>query len=391
MTNLFELPDELGELLERAEALANGELGAIAARRRPGEVDRDLLEALARHDLLPRAFPSSAGGSHEGDVSALELCVLREGLARGCARAETALALQGLGSYPILQSGDDEQIARWIPDVAAGRAVAAFALTEPSAGTDAAALSLRAEREGEGWRLNGAKKWISNAPQADLYTVFARTTEGAGSRGVSAFVVEGDAAGLTGERLDLVAPHPIGTLIFDGVHVGREALLGELDEGFKVAMRTLDLFRPSVGAFAVGMAQAALNAAVAHAGRREAFGRELRRFQAVSQRLADMATDVEAARLLVYSAAARYDEGSARSGLGRTAGSKPVTKRSAMAKLFATEAAQRVIDAAIQIHGAAALEKGHLLEELYRDVRATRIYEGTSEIQREIIARELYR
>ncbi|MGH2701321.1 MAG: acyl-CoA dehydrogenase family protein [Actinomycetota bacterium] len=391
MTNLFELPDELGELLERAEAFAKGELSEIAAQTQPGEVDRDLLEALARNDLLPRAFPSSAGGSHEGDVSALELCVLREGLARGCARAETALALQGLGSYPILQSGDDEQIARWIPDVAAGRAVAAFALTEPHAGTDAAALSLRAEPEGEGWRLSGAKKWISNAPQADLYTVFARTTEGAGSRGVSAFVVQGEAAGLSGERLDLVAPHPIGTLIFDGVHVGREALLGELDEGFKVAMRTLDLFRPSVGAFAVGMAQAALDAAVAHAGRREAFGQELRSFQAVSQQLADMATEVEAARLLVYSAAARYDEGSAQGGLGRTAGSKPVTKRSAMAKLFATEAAQRVIDAAIQIHGAAALEKGHLLEELYRDVRATRIYEGTSEIQREIIARELYR
>lgn len=380
MTNLFELPDELGELLERAELLAKGELSEIAARGRPNEVDRELLQALADHDLLPRAFPSSAGGSHEGEVSALELCVLREGLARGCAPAETALALQGLGSYPILQSGNEDQIARWIPDVAAGRAIAAFALTEPDAGSDAAALSLRAEPEGEGWRLSGEKKWISNAPQADLYSVFARTTEGTGARGVSAFVVQGDAEGLSGERLDLVAPHPIGTLVFDGVHVGKEALLGELDEGFKVAMGTLDLFRPSVGAFAVGMAQAALDAAVAHAGRREAFGRELRRFQAVSQQLADMATEVEAARLLVYSAASRYDEGSGR-----------VTKHSAMAKLFATEAAQHVIDAAIQIHGAAALEKGHLLEALYRDVRATRIYEGTSEIQREIITRELYR
>jgi len=405
MTNLFELPDELGELLERAELLAKGELSEIAARGRPNEVDRELLQALADHDLLPRAFPSSAGGSHEGEVSALELCVLREGLARGCAPAETALALQGLGSYPILQSGNEDQIARWIPDVAAGRAIAAFALTEPDAGSDAAALSLRAEPEGEGWRLSGEKKWISNAPQADLYSVFARTTEGTGARGVSAFVVQGDAEGLSGERLDLVAPHPIGTLVFDGVHVGKEALLGELDEGFKVAMGTLDLFRPSVGAFAVGMAQAALDAAVAHAGRREAFGRELRRFQAVSQQLADMATEVEAARLLVYSAASRYDEASAekergglgrtagkeRGGLGRTAEKEQVTKHSAMAKLFATEAAQHVIDAAIQIHGAAALEKGHLLEALYRDVRATRIYEGTSEIQREIITRELYR
>jgi alkylation response protein AidB-like acyl-CoA dehydrogenase len=380
VTNLFELPDELGELLERAESLAKGELSEIAARGRPDEVDRELLQALANHDLLPRAFPSSAGGSHEGDVSALELCVLREGLARGCAPAETALALQGLGSYPILQSGNEEQIARWIPDVAAGRAVAAFALTEPDAGSDAAALSLRAEPEGEGWRLSGEKKWISNAPQADLYSVFARTTGGTGARGVSAFVVQGDAAGLSGERLDLVAPHPIGTLVFDGVQVGREALLGELDEGFKVAMGTLDLFRPSVGAFAVGMAQAALDTAVAHASRREAFGQELRRFQAVSQQLADMATEVEAARLLVYSAASRYDEGRGR-----------VTKHSAMAKLFATEAAQWIVDAAVQIHGAAALERGHLLEHLYRDVRAPRIYEGTSEIQRTIIARELYR
>jgi len=379
MSDLFVLPASSEKLLQRARTVATEELRTLASSRPPGDVDRDLLRLLAERDLLPRIFPAAAGGSHEGDVSALELCVLREGLAQGCTKAETALALQGLGAYPILQSGSAEMVARWIPVVARGEAVAAFALTEPGAGSDAAALALWAERDGEGWRLSGEKKWISNAPQADVYSVFARTTESAGARGVSAFVVEGTADGLSGERLHLVAPHAIGSLIFDGVYVGPGDLLGELDDGFKVAMRTLDLFRPSVGAFAVGMAQAALDAALAHGAEREAFGKELRSFQAISQELANMATSIEAARLLVYSAAARYDRG------------ERVTSQSAMAKLFATETAQRVIDAAIQIHGAKALERGHLLEELYREVRATRIYEGTSEIQREIITRELYR
>ena len=379
MSDLFVLPESSEKLLQRARTVATEELPTLASSRPPGDVDRDLLRLLAERDLLPRIFPAAAGGSHDGDVSALELCVLREGLAQGCTKAETALALQGLGAYPILQSGGAEMVARWIPVVARGEAVAAFALTEPGAGSDAAALALRAERDGEGWRLSGEKKWISNAPQADVYSVFARTTESAGARGVSAFVVEGTADGLSGERLHLVAPHAIGSLIFDGVYVGPGDLLGELDDGFKVAMRTLDLFRPSVGAFAVGMAQAALDAALAHGAEREAFGKELRSFQAISQELANMATSIEAARLLVYSAAARYDRG------------ERVTRQSAMAKLFATETAQRVIDAAIQIHGAKALERGHLLEELYREVRATRIYEGTSEIQREIITRELYR
>ena len=379
MSDLFVLPESSEKLLQRARTVATEELPTLASSRPPGDVDRDLLRLLAERDLLPRIFPAAAGGSHDGDVSALELCVLREGLAQGCTKAETALALQGLGAYPILQSGGAEMVARWIPVVARGEAVAAFALTEPGAGSDAAALALRAERDGEGWRLSGEKKWISNAPQADVYSVFARTTESAGARGVSAFVVEGTADGLSGERLHLVAPHAIGSLIFDGVYVGPGDLLGDLDDGFKVAMRTLDLFRPSVGAFAVGMAQAALDAALAHGAEREAFGKELRSFQAISQELANMATSIEAARLLVYSAAARYDRG------------ERVTSQSAMAKLFATETAQRVIDAAIQIHGAKALERGHLLEELYREVRATRIYEGTSEIQREIITRELYR
>jgi acyl-CoA dehydrogenase len=379
VTNHFELPADSRELLARARDAAADDLRPLASAGAPGEPNRPLLAALADHDLLPRLFPAALGGSRDGDVGALDLCVLREGLAQRCTAAETALALQGLGAYPILQSGTEEVAARWIPEVAGGRAVAAFALTEPQAGSDAAALSLEAKPDGDGWRLTGEKKWISNAPSADVYSVFARTSDVPGPSGVTAFVVAGDSPGLGGEPLELVAHHSIGTVTFDGVHVGAESVLGEVGEGFKVAMRTLDLFRPSVGAFAVGMAQAALDAALVHASERRAFDRELREFQAISQQLADMATQIEAARLLVYSAASRYDSGTG------------VTRHSAMAKLFATEMAQKVIDSAIQIHGARALERGHLLEELYREVRATRIYEGTSEIQREIITRELYR
>jgi len=293
--------------------------------------------------------------------------------------AETALALQGLGAYPILQSAGPGIVDRWIPTVRAGEAVAAFALTEHGGGSDAAALELRAEPDGDGWRLTGEKAFISNAPDADVYTLFARTTEGAGAKGVSAFAVPGDAEGLTGEHVELVAPHAIGHLRLDGVRVGPGDLLGELDHGFRVAMRTLDLFRPSVGAFAVGMAQSALDMAVAHAGERTSMGKPLREHQAVSQQLGEMATRVQAARLLVYAAASAHDRG------------ERVTGPSAMAKLFATETAHWVVDAAIQIHGARGLVRGHALEHLYREVRAPRIYEGTSEIQREVVARELYR
>jgi alkylation response protein AidB-like acyl-CoA dehydrogenase len=349
-------------------------------------VNRELVKAMGELGLLPRLFPGFR------EAAALELCLLREALATQSTEAETALALQGLGAYPVLQSGREEAVARWLPAVAAGDAVAAFALTEPGAGSDAAALTLKAERlraepDGPGWRLTGEKTWISNAPEADFYTVFARTTPGAGARGVSAFLVPADRPGLDGEHLDMISPHPIGRLTFDGVPVRETELLGEQDRGFGVAMRTLDLFRPSVGAFAVGMSQAALEAAVRHAGTRMAFGGPLKDQQAVSHLLAEMATRTEAARLLVYAAAAAYDAGSE----GGRGGGRGITAKSAMAKLFATETAQFVVDAAVQIHGARALLRGHPLEHLYRDVRAPRIYEGASEVQRTIIARELYR
>ena len=335
----------------------------------PGAVNRPLLEALGELGLLDRLFPARA----------LETCLLRESLAYACTEAETALALQGLGATPLALYGTEEQRARWLPEVTAGRAVAAFALSEPGAGSDAAALTLRAEPDGDGWRLTGTKKWISNAPYADFYSVFARTGEGTGARGVTAFLVPADRPGLAGSPLTMLSPHPIGSLTFDAVPVTRADQLGETGRGFTVAMRTLNLFRPSVGAFAVGMAQAALDAALAHAAHRPAFGGVLRELQSVSHQLAEMATRIEAARLLVYAAAAAYDRDD-----------PDIALRSAMAKLQATETAQYVVDAAVQIHGAAALEHGHLLEHLYREVRAPRIYEGATEVQRTIIAKELY-
>ncbi|MGW4520229.1 acyl-CoA dehydrogenase family protein [Amycolatopsis sp. NPDC004378] len=358
--------------------LAAEQLLPLAESGVAGAVNRPLLKAMGALGLLARLFPGVAEGKPSRQAAATDLCILRENLATVSTEAETALALQGLGSYPVLQSGQNDQVAKWLPAVAAGDAVAAFALTEPDAGSDAAALSLAAEPDGDGWRLTGEKMWISNAPEADFYTVFARTTEGAGSRGVSAFVVPADRPGLGGEHLDLVSPHPIGTVTFDGVEVRREELLGEENRGFAVAMRTLDLFRPSVGAFAVGMAQSALDATVDYTGQREAFGGPLIKQQAVAHALAEMATRTEAARLLVYAAAGAYD-----------AGEPNLGGRAAMAKLFATEAAQFVVDSAVQLHGARALRRGHLLEHLYREVRAPRIYEGASEIQRTIIARWL--
>ncbi|SNS69780.1 acyl-CoA dehydrogenase [Asanoa hainanensis] len=372
----FRLSAEHRGFVDWARAAATERLAPLA--RHDGRVNRPLLRAMGDAGLVRAAFGGT--GDQPRDAAALQLCLLRETLAQVSAEAETALALQGLGSYPILQSGRPECAARWIPRVVSGEAVAAFALSEPDAGSDAAALKLRAERDGPGWRLTGEKMWISNAPDADVYSVFARTTPDARAKGVTAFAVPGDAAGLSGEPLDMLSPHPIGRLVFDGVCVGPEALLGEVDGGFAVAMRTLDLFRPSVGAFAVGMAQSALDATVAYVRTREVHGGPLARQQAVAHRVADLATELEAARLLVYAAAAAYD-----------AGDQPrdQRRRSAMAKLFATEAAQRIVDGCVQLHGAVALRGGHLLEQLYRDVRSLRIYEGASEIQRTIIARDL--
>ena len=379
----YALDDAQQAFVEHVREIAGTHLLGVPATE--GRVNRPLLQEMGKHGLLRGLFGGSADDALDlssGDAAAMQLCLLRETLAQVSTEAETALALQGLGSYPILQSGSPGTVERWIPGVVTGEVVAAFALSEAGAGSDAAALALSASRDGDGWVLHGEKLWISNAPEADVYTVFARTTPEAGARGVTAFAVAGDAPGLSGEHLDLLAPHAIGRLVFDGVRVGPEDLLGEVDRGFVVAMRTLDLFRPSVGAFAVGMAQAALDAAVAWSCTRDVRGGPLVRQQAVEHVLAEMATRVEAARLLVRSAASSYD--------GKAPAAE-VTSRAAMAKLFATESAQWVVDQAVQLHGARALQRGHLLERLYREVRAPRIYEGASEVQRTIIGRGLVR
>ncbi|MFJ9544472.1 acyl-CoA dehydrogenase family protein [Streptomyces sp. NPDC101225] len=361
--------------------LAAERLRPLAEKGEPGHVNRALVAELGRLGLLGRLFTSGA----------LDLCLMRESLAYACTEAETALALQGLGAHPVHACGTPAQRGRWLPKVADGTAVAAFALTEPGAGSDAGALELRAEPESEGsvtaepdgpagWRLTGEKCWISNAPEADFYTVFARTTPGVGARGVTAFLVPAGRPGLTGTALDMLSPHPIGALGFDAVPVTADDVLGEVDRGFRVAMGTLNQFRPSVGAFAVGMAQAALDATLAHTSRRDAFGGKLKDLQAVAHQVAEMAMRTDAARLMVHAAATAYDEGA-----------PGVPRRAAMAKLLATETAQYVVDRAVQLHGARALRRGHLLEHLYREVRAPRIYEGASEVQRGIIAKELYR
>ncbi|MGV9454035.1 acyl-CoA dehydrogenase family protein [Streptomyces sp. NPDC003635] len=366
----FSLEPEQTAWRAELRLLAAERLRPLADKGEPGQVNRPLVAELGSLGLLPRLFTSGA----------LDLCLMREALAYGCTEAETALALQGLGAHPVHAHGTPAQREHWLPRVGAGTAVAAFALSEPRAGSDAAALSLAAEPDGtDGWRLTGEKCWISNAPDADFCTVFARTTPGAGSRGVTAFLVPADRPGLGGEPLDMLSPHPIGTLTFDAVPVTADDILGEPDRGFRVAMGTLNLFRPSVGAFAVGMAQAALDATLGHTARRDAFGGKLRGLQTVAHQVAEMALRTEAARLMVYAAATAYDEGA-----------PDVPRRSAMAKLLATETAQYVVDTAVQLHGARALRRGHLLEHLYREVRAPRIYEGASEVQRDIIAKELY-
>ena len=368
----FELTPVDRKLLEYAESVGLG-LVQVAAAGAPGRLNRSLIAALAEAGLVERLFPPG------GEARATELCLIRQGLARTSTDAETAFAMQGLGAYPILQSGTPEQRQRWIPAVAAGQAVPGFALTESGAGSDAAHLALTAEADGAGYRLTGDKAYISNAPEADVYMVFARTGPDPGASGVTAFLIPGDSPGLSGSTIEMLSSHPVGRLLFDGVAVDRSQVIGDVGRGFRVAMRTLDLFRPSVGAFAVGMAEAALQMAVAHATTREAFGQPLAGFQGVSHQLADMAMRIDAARLMVYQAAAAYD-GDDRHRL---------TGMAAAAKLLATETAQFVVDAAVQIHGARGVEASHPLAHLYREVRAPRIYEGSSEIQRNIISREL--
>lgn len=359
------------ERIAEYEAIGRSLAGSTNAAA--GAVDRNLIRNLGGAGLLDLIFS-------EGGVTAVDLCAVRQGLARVNTAAETALALQGLGGFPIHLFGTGETRSRWIPEITSGNAVAAFALTEPGAGSDAAALALAATPDGDGYRLNGEKAFISNAPEADIYSLFARTGPDEGSRGVTAFAIPGETPGVSGEAIEMISPHPIGRIRLDDVYVPASAVIGEVNQGFRVAMKTLDLFRPSVGAFALGMAEAALREAVAHAVEREAFGQKIQSFQGITHQLADVRMEIEAAGHMVYSAAHALDAG----------GGDSQTGRSAMAKLFATETAQHAVDVAIQVLGARGLEASSLLAHLYLEVRAPRIYEGTSEIQRNIIAREMF-
>jgi acyl-CoA dehydrogenase len=339
---------------------------------------RRLVKRLGEAGFNRHAVPRAYGGARE-KVEARDLCILREELARGSALADTMFGMQGLGSYSITLAGSDEQKRRYLPKVASGEAIAAFAITEPDAGSDVASLKTLATRRGNNFCLTGTKRFISNAGIADHYVVFASTEPEKKAKGVSAFIVDADAAGLiVKEKTEVLSPHPIGVLAFENCEIAENALLGKPGEGLNIAFGTLDLLRCTVGAAAVGLAQRALEEAVRYAGERQQFGQALARFQGIQFKLADMATELEASRLLVYQAAWAHD-----------CGAEEAKQKASMAKLYATEAAQRVIDQGLQIHGGTGVIVGNIMERLYRDIRALRIYEGTSEIQKLVIAREL--
>jgi alkylation response protein AidB-like acyl-CoA dehydrogenase len=308
-------------------------------------------------------------------LEARQLCLIRETLARHSGLADFAFAMQGLGSGAISLGGSAAQRERWLPRVAAGEAIAAFALSEPAAGSDVAAMQCRATSDGSGWRLDGEKTWISNGGIADFYVVFARASDAPGAKGIAAFIVEADAPGFEiAERIPVMAPHPLARLRFNAC---RAELLAPAGEGFKLAMRTLDVFRTSVAAAALGFARRAFAEGLGRARSREMFGQHLTDFQLTQAKLADMATQIDAAALLTYRAAWERDSG------------RPVTKAAAMAKLTATENAQRVIDAAVQLFGGLGVVSEQPVERLYREIRSLRIYEGASEVQQLIIAREI--
>lgn len=340
----------------------------------------DDVDGLAKHFVNILAQAGLLRYSVGAQLDVRSLCLIREALAYSSALADLAFVMQGLGTYAIAKAAPEHVRDFWLTRAVEGKAIAAFALTEPEAGSDVAAIQTTARRDGETYVIDGRKRFISNAGIADFYTVFARTgTRDDGRAELSAFVVGSKMQGFAVvERTPLIAPHPIGEIVFDGCRVPAEDMVGNEGDGFLLAMQTLDTFRASVGAAACGMARRALNAAVDYASRRKQFGRLLAEQQLVQEKLADMITELDAARLLVYRAAYVKD--------GRV---RRVTREASEAKLFATEAAGRIIDSAVQIHGGLGLVRGNIVEQLYRDVRALRIYEGTSEIQKLVIASQL--
>ena len=335
----------------------------------PDTLTQGFAQSLAAAGFLDLAVPTE-----KHDVRSL--CLAREHLAYRSGLADFAFAMQGLGTGPILLFGTDAQKEAYLPAVRAGTSLAAFALSEPEGGSDVSALRLQATRSGNGFVLDGRKTWISNGGIAGHYVVFARTGEAPGAKGLSAFIVDADQQGLAIEaRIETIAPHPLATLRFDKAFVSADAILGQPGDGFKIAMATLDIFRSTVAAAALGFARRALDEALAYTQKREAFGSKLADFQLTQAALADMATEIDAAALLVYRAAWTKDVQGTR-----------VTREASMAKLYATEMAQRAADRAVQLHGGQGVVTGNVVERLYREVRALRIYEGTSEIQKLVIA-----
>ena len=342
---------------------------------------RTLVRSLGGAGWLAHAVGGREFGASEEAIDTRAICLIRETLARHNGLADFAFAMQGLGSGAISLAGSDDQKARYLPRVARGEAIAAFALSEPDAGSDVAAMACAARGDGDSYVLDGEKTWISNGGIAQFYVVFARTGEAPGSRGVSAFVVDADAPGMTiAERIRVIAPHPLATLRFSGCRVPVTHLIGKRGDGFKIAMQTLDIFRASVAAAALGMARRALDEAVARATARVMFGRTLADMQLTQAAIADMATGIDASALLTYRAAWTRDV------LGKAG-----TREAAMAKMTATETAQTVIDQAVQLFGGLGVLSGNPVERLYREIRALRIYEGATEVQKLIVARETLR
>ena len=365
------LEDRHLALAERARALGEQKLRAIAHdESEPAARTREIVAALATAGLLPAAVMAPHGA-----MELRSLVAVREQLAYFSSLADTAFAMQGLGSYAVSRAGTESQKNRWLPPVVAGEMLAAFAVTEPEAGSDIAGVRTRATSDGPLWRLRGIKTFISNAGIAGMYTVLARSGAAGEPRGLSMFLVDAEAPGISVKPLEPMAPHPLGEVRFDGTPA---LLLGREGDGHRLALSTLDAFRPSVGAAACGLAARALDEALRWSQARRQFGRTLAEFQATQMALADMHVELEAARLLVRKAAWLKDRGAER-----------ITAEAAAAKLFATEAAQRVVDRAVQIHGGQGVMRGTTVERLYREVRALRIYEGTSEIQKLVIARHL--
>jgi len=340
------------------------------------KVDTACAEFLA--ELVKGGFTANAVSTEGAALDVRSLCLTREHFARHSGLLDFVFAMQGLGSGPISLFGTPEQRAHYLRDVAAGKKVAAFALSEPEAGSDAASLTLTARADGDHFILDGEKTWISNGGIASFYVVFARTGEATGAKGISAIIVDADTPGLSvAERIPLIAAHPLARLKFEKVRVPRGNLIGKPGEGFKIAMATLDVFRSTVGAAALGMARRALDETLTRAKTRQINGAPMAELQMVQAMISDMALKIDAAALLIYRAAWTKDSGAPR-----------ITREAAMAKLYATDTAQEIIDAAVQLHGGWGVVHGHPIECLYRDIRALRIYEGASEVQKVIIARQ---